>query len=140
MSIEIHFITAIVRKDAVARLHKEDVALVMKALRWDQGLFREDANLMATEFASGDEARAFAEDLDEAGIQWVEEGPEGAQVAMDAVMVDQNTGPTVPCPWIDLANLAGIPAASVRGRDAGPLAQVPYLEAEPELRQRASTP
>ena len=135
MSVELHFITAIVRKDAVARLHKEDAALVMKALRWDDDLFREDAHLLATEFASGDEATAFVEDLDEAGIQWVDAGPEGAQVALDAVLVDQSAGPTVACPWLAVEAVAGLPAAHLRGRDAGELAQVPFLEAAPELRQ-----
>jgi hypothetical protein len=135
MSIEIHFITALVRKDALARLHKEDAALVMAALRWDPDFYREDAHLMATEFATIEEATAFVEDLDEAGICWVEEGPGGAQVAMDAVLVDQNTGPTIPCPWLELEEEAGIPAAHLRGRDIGALAQVPYLEADPDLRR-----
>ena len=135
MSVELHFITAIVRKDAVARLHKEDVALVMKALRWEPDFYREDSHLMATEFASGEEATAFVEDLDEAGIQWIDEGPDGAQVALDAVLVDQSAGPTVACPWLAMEEVAGLPAAHLRGRDSGELAQVPFLQADPELRR-----
>lgn len=135
MAVEIHFITALVRKDAVARLHREDAALVLKALRWEPDFFREDAHLAATEFASAEEASAFVEDLDEAGIQWVDEGPDGNRVALDAVLVDQSAGPTVPCPWLVLEEVAGLPAAHLRGREVGELAQVPYLQAEPEMRR-----
>jgi len=136
MSVEIHFITALVRKDALARLHREDAALVLKALRWEPDFFREDAHLMATEFAEASEARDFVEDLDEAGIQWIDEGPDGVKVAVDAVLVDQETGPTVPCPWLEQAWIGEIPAGHLRGREAGDLAQVPYLQAEPGLRNR----
>ena len=135
MAVEIHFITALVRKDAVARLHREDAALVLKALRWEPDFFREDAHLLATEFASGEEASAFMEDLDEAGLQGVMAGPEGAEVAVDAVLVDQTQGPLVACTWLELEEVSGLPAARLRGREPGELAQVPYLEAEPELRR-----
>lgn len=135
MPVEIHFITAVVRKDAVARLHPEDAALVLKALRWDPDLFREDGHLLATEFASGDEAAAFVADLEEAGILWGEAGADGTAVAVDAVVVDQRTGPTLPCPWLRVETLDGIPAARVPEDRDGPLAPVPYLAAEPSLRE-----
>ncbi|MFN8010225.1 MAG: hypothetical protein U0P81_02355 [Holophagaceae bacterium] len=134
MAVEIHFITALVRKDAVARLHREDAALVQKALRWEAGLFREDEHLLATEFASGQEAAAFVADLEEAGVLWLEAGPDGAQVARDAVLVDQRTGPTLPCPWLELAEVEGLPAAHLRGRPAGSLVQAPWFLADPAQR------
>lgn len=135
MPVEIHFITAVVRKDAVARLHPGDAALVRKALAWDADLLREDAHLLATEFASAEEAAAFVADLEEAGILWTEAGADGAVVAGDAVVVDQRTGPTLPCPWLVLEQLRGIQAARFRGDEDGALAEVPYLAADPALRE-----
>jgi hypothetical protein len=135
MAVEIHFITAVVRKDAVARLHPEDAALVRKALGWEPDFLREDAHLLATEFASAEEAAAFVTDLEEAGILWSEEGPDGTAVAADAVVVDQHAGPTLPCPWLVVEAVEGLPAARLLGDDELRVAPVPYLAEDPTLRE-----
>jgi hypothetical protein len=135
MPVEIHFITAVVRKDALAGLHPEDAALVRKALGWDPDFLREDASLIATEFASGEEAAAFVSDLEEAGILWQETAADGSGQAADAVLVDQRAGPVLPCPWLVLETVEGLPAARLAGDPDPKVVQVPCLAAEPSLRE-----
>lgn len=150
VSVEIHFITVLLRKDALDRLPQPTQARLAARMRDSKEIGREDLNLLATDYMNPADAEATLELIREAGLQTVVgEGP--TAVWGDAAVVDALTGPTLPVPWLEFSpgfagplrpnfgpgthivslptpkTLDDVPRAWLKGQPEGELAEVPFL-------------
>lgn len=150
MAVEIHFITVLLRKDALARLPQPAQARLAARMRDSREICREDLNLLATDYMNPADAEATLELIREAGLETVvDEGPTAAWG--DAAVVDALAGPTLPVPWLEFRpefagpwlpdfgpathlisvpapkTLEDVPRAWLKGQPEGELAEVPFL-------------
>lgn len=59
-----------------------------------------DAELMRVGFMVPDDVKTFIDQLEQVGLQYVQEGK-----AIDVVVVDQMRGPAAPCEWLEFGNI-----------------------------------
>jgi hypothetical protein len=148
MSVELNFITLIVRKDAVERLTPPGRALVLALFEESPRVTRQDAHILATDFMNPKDVGWALERLKGAGLRTLE-GVGPAEAWIEAAVVDTHTGPTRPAPWLAFRaafrkpepefgpgtyfitlptpkSLEEVPRAWLKEHSEGPLAEVPY--------------
>lgn len=153
MSVEIHHVTVIVRRDALERLGPEGSAMALAVVRDAEAIFREDRHLLATDYMNPKDAEDALERLRESGpCPYLGEATDWSW--NEVAVVDMLTGPTLPAPWLSCwpetfrplepemgsgtyfvelppaGSLDVVPRAWLRGFEEGPLAEVPFLAGE----------
>ncbi len=157
MAVELHLLTVVVRKAALARMPEEAQALARSMLTSSPDLFREDVHLAATSFMGPGDVGDFLKGLRDLGF------PElpAPEAWTNLAVVDQFEGPTLPALWLQWAppfhwegvnpfdllggvevliharvprTRAEIPRVWLDGQPEGSLSEVPYLAADPDLR------
>ena len=159
MSVELHLLTVVVRKDALETMPVIAREQVLTALQAAPDLFREDAYLAATSFMGPRDVGDFLGSLFELGFP----GSSDRGTWTNLAVVDQFEGPTQPALWLQWAppfaweeinpfelfggrsvvRQAAIPSSKDKiprlwldGELEGELSEVPYLAREPEARGR----
>ena len=122
MSIALHFITLLVRKDAVERQYPNGI-VGFEARYGSWGSFRRDAHLLAVGFMSGAECRDLVDELEEQGLVYVSDGK-----AQDMIVVSV-FGPACKCDWIEVGpHDCGFPQAWLASHDPGEIVLLPYMK------------
>lgn len=119
MSVEVAFLTVVLRKSRVRTLPQPAFEALLRLFDWEPDWTREDEHLVATSFMAPADVRAFGNLLQDRL---------GLMRGQDWVVVDMSLGPTEPAPWLAFQGGLGQDAfAWLASEDPGPLARVHRL-------------
>lgn len=116
MSVEVLFLTVVLRKSSRDHLPPELKQLVSALFHWEEDWFREDAHLLATTFMAPVDVRAFGAAL---------EARAGLRRGLDWAVADNMLGLTETTPWLSfLGGFGETTSAWLADAPEGPLARV----------------
>lgn len=119
MSVEVSFLTVVLRKSRMRTLPQPAFEALLRLFDWEPDWTREDEHLVATSFMVPADVRAFGNLLQDRL---------GLMRGQDWVVVDMSLGPTEPAPWLAFQGGLGQDAfAWMAPEDPGPLARVRRL-------------
>ena len=116
MSVEILFLSVVLRKSSIERLDPDTQEAVEALFTWESDWFREDEHLIATSFMAPMDVRAFGTALEQRT---------SLMRQRDWAVVDMATGLTAPCHWLDFRGGVGKPCGAwLEGTEPGEHARV----------------
>lgn len=117
MSIEVLFISLVLRKSSLDRLDPDAREIVRVLFNWEPDWCREDHNLLATTFMAPADVRAFGTALEQRT---------SLTRLRDWIVVDMSTGPTSPCHWLEARfGIGEVGMAWLEGAEPCELVKVP---------------
>ena len=108
MTIQIRFLSIVLRKASLSRLEDRDTTAVEALFSWVPEWRCEDGRLLATAFMAPVDVRKFGGALEHLGLSR----------QRDWVVVDEGTGPTEPAHWLEFVGGLGSTVISA-AREAG---------------------
>jgi hypothetical protein len=158
MSIEVQYYTLVIRRDALERLTLPARETCLQRCGFGGEIFRQDEHLVATGYMGPRDVEDCLSDLQSHGLRLTDE--QGA--FLDMAVVQESFGIPRPCSWLELSwtprsmeacqkeieSMIGTGTQIIQigggqapdhcwltGFPPGDLAEVPFLKAEPKLRE-----
>ena len=127
MSVLVEAITLVIPLEVIERCFEGGLETYRRIV--PNQTLRSDKLLTAFSLTTPQDVALFIEKLESLGMVFIEEGE-----SVDMVVVDQHTGPTTPCPWLDFASNDEGPASCwKKGTEPGELEAYPNWSYENSL-------